>query len=215
MRDKSFPCGGIFKPSKIALVFDRFGRRRHIVARKLGWYVRRDEATGTAIRVKQTAKRKMKPKLAKQRASVSRPHVSPTTRHQDSVVRIIAFDSTNRQNRSLTGIPDITATRWTCFGIAMLLSCVALALPALTFLIRPSLDHDPIALIVSTLIAAMLLVPVFMFARAGLLAGAWITITPQNVQYGTGDGLADQQGTVIEWARIAPIRWHVMTCVSF
>ncbi len=104
----------------------------------------------------------------------------------------------------LTGIPDITATRWMCFGIAMLLSCVALALPALTILVRPSPALDPIAFIVSTLVEAMLLVPAFMFARAGLLAGAWITITPQNVQYGTGDGLADQQGTVIEWARIAP-----------
>ncbi|WP_235824333.1 hypothetical protein [Brucella anthropi] len=153
--------------------------------------------------MKQTAKRKMKPKLAKQRASVSRPHVSPTTRHQDSVVRIIAFDSTNRQNRSLTGIPDITATRWMCFGIAMLLSCVALALPALTILIRPSLDHDPIALIVSTLVAAMLLVPAFMFARAGLLAGAWITITPESVEYGSGNGIVEKQGTKIEWARIA------------
>ncbi|KAB2767925.1 hypothetical protein F9K97_14130 [Brucella anthropi] len=145
----------------------------------------------------------MKPKLAKRQASASHSHVNPATRHQDSVVRIIAFDSTNRQDRSLTGIPDITATRWMCFGIAMLLSCVALALPALTILIRPSPDLDPIALIVSTLIAAMLLVPAFMFARAGLLAGAWITITPESVEYGSGNGIVEKQGTKIEWARIA------------
>ncbi|WP_235822951.1 hypothetical protein [Brucella anthropi] len=70
-------------------------------------------------------------------------------------------------------------------------------------LIRPSPDLDPIALIVSTLIAAMLLVPAFMFARAGLLAGAWITITPESVEYGSGNGIVEKQGTKIEWARIA------------
>ncbi len=181
-----------------------FAGRRHIKLRAtLGWYVRGHEATGTAIRVKQTAKRKMKPKLTKQRVSVSRSHVNPATRHQDSVMRIIAFNSIDRQDRSLTGIPDITATRCMCFGIAILLSCVALMLPALTILIRPSPDQDPVALIVATLLAAMLLVPAFMFTRAGLLAGARITITPQSVEYGAGNGIVEKQGTKIEWARIA------------
>jgi len=119
--------------------------------------------------------------------------------------RIIGLDRFDLHSGSIVGVPDLAATRWICFGMAMMCLALAIALPALTILVRPGPNLDPGAVAVAMVVGALILIPAFLFARSGLRVGAWVRVDATGIHYGQGRGEGGQgrYGSAdIEWSRI-------------